>query len=393
MKPKILILGAGYAGIIAANRLDKQVKDAEIVLISESSGFKERIRYHETASAGLKKEILIRDLLRTNVNFLQTKVTGILPKEKTVIIEAKNQNIHYDYLVIALGSSEIRKIQTKENSIQSKDAVLEFLKRKEISKIQNLCIIGSGLTGLEMATEWKYFYPKSRVTLIDRNELGSSFSKKAKEYLQTYLLKNEIEVLDKAKIDKIEGNEIQFENQTKRSFDCIINCTGFQSSSLPKESGFRTNSQNQIYVDPFLRSLEYPEVFVAGDSAYLENSILRMGCVTALPMGAYIADHLANVIQKKNLSPFSFQFAGRCMSLGREDGLIQMTYGDDKPKEWIIKGKWGAFIKEVVNRFTIFSLMMEKYLPFRFYFWPKGNPILEKEKRISKPMIAGDLVV
>ncbi|TGK87528.1 NADH-quinone oxidoreductase subunit D [Leptospira noumeaensis] len=392
MKPKILILGAGYAGIIAANRLDKQVKDAEIILVSESSGFQERIRFHEIASAGKRKERNIRDLLRTNISFVQTKVTGIFPKEKRIQLEGNNQNIDYDYLVITLGSSGIRQMNPNENSIQSKGAVSEFLKKRDLSKIQNLCIVGSGLTGIEMATEWKYFYPKSKVTIVDRNPFASSFSKQGRDYMRNFFVENKIQILDQMNIAGIEENEIHFENKTKLSFDCIVNCTGFQSPNLLKESGFKTNSQNQIYVDAFLRSLEFPEVFVAGDSAYLENSILRMGCVTALPMGAYVADHLANLIGGKNLSPFSFQFFGRCVSLGREVGMIQLTEGNDKPKEQIIKGKWGALVKEMVCKFTIVSLILEKKLPFRFYFWPKGNPIHGKNKLLQETIPVGDLV-
>ncbi|TGL87941.1 NADH-quinone oxidoreductase subunit D [Leptospira congkakensis] len=393
MKAKILILGAGYAGIIAANRLDKQVKDSEITVISESSLFQERIRFHEIASGGQNKEWKVRNLLRTNVNFLQNKVTRIFPKEKRVTIEGTNQSISYDYLVITLGSSQIRKITKNENSIQSKDAVDEFLKNKTQTNIQNLCIVGSGLTGIEMATEWKYFHPQGEVTIIDRNSFASSFSKKGQTYLKSYLSENGIRILDQMNIEKIEGNEIEIGNKTKLSFDSIINCTGFQTPPILKESGFRTNSQNQIYVDPFLRSLDFPEVFVAGDSAYLENSILRMGCVTALPMGAYVADHLANLFKGKNLSPFSFQFAGRCVSLGRNVGMIQLTEGNDKPKEMIIKGKWGALVKELVCKYTLVSLILEKKLPFRFYLWPKGNPIQEKIKSVSKPMPVGDLAV
>ncbi|TGK47974.1 NADH-quinone oxidoreductase subunit D [Leptospira kanakyensis] len=392
MKPKILILGAGYAGIIAANRLDKQVKDVEIILISESSGFQERIRFHEIASAGQKKERNIRDLLRTNVSFLQTKVTGIFPKEKRIQVEGSNQKINYDYLVITLGSSGIRQMNPNENSIQSNGAVSEFLKKKDHSKIQNLCIVGSGLTGIEMATEWKHFYPKSKVTIVDKNPFASSFSKQGRDYIKNFFVENNIQILDQMNIKGIEENEIRFENKTKLSFDCIVNCTGFQSPNLLKESGFKTNSQNQIYVDAFLRSFEFPEVFVAGDSAYLENSILRMGCVTALPMGAYVADHLANLISGKNLSPFSFQFFGRCVSLGRKVGMIQLTEGNDKPKEQIIKGKWGAIVKEMVCKFTILSLVLEKKLPFRFYFWPKGNPIKGKNKLIPESIPVGNLV-
>ncbi|MCW7493808.1 FAD-dependent oxidoreductase [Leptospira sp. 2 VSF19] len=384
MKPKILILGAGYAGILAANRLEKQVKDAEILLVSESTEFKERIRFHELASSGSEKKIRIKDLLRTNVNFLQSKVTRILPKENAIEIDGNPNFIGYDYLIVSLGSSQIHKIQNVTNSIQSYESTSHFIKKYNEKEILKLGIIGGGLTGIEMASEWKYFHPNSSVFIIDKNEFASSFSAKGKKYLRTYLSQNNIHILEKRKIHSINENEITFEDQNKISFDCILNCSGFKTSNLPSEAGFTTNGQNQIYVDPFLRSLSFQNVFVAGDSAFLENSILRMGCVTALPMGAHIADQIANQMRGKKLSPFLFQFAGRCVSLGRNEGLIQFTYGDDKPKEWIITGKWGALIKELVNRFTIFSLKMEKRLPCRFYFWPKGNPIQKDESVFTK---------
>lgn len=384
MKPKILILGAGYAGVMTANRLDKQLKEAEITLISESNTFQERIRFHEMATQGLKDKLQIKDLLRTKVRFLQARISEILPKEKSVKLEGSSQNEIYDYLVISLGSANIRSLYNKEGSIQSKEEVLKFLKNNEEKKIQKLCIVGGGLTGIEMATEWKYFFPHSSVTIVDRKEWGNSFSEKGKKYLRNYMLQNNIQVLENVKIHRVHENEILLEDQTKLEYDCLLNCSGFLASSLAKKSGFKTNHRNQVYVDSFLRSNEYPDVFVAGDLAYLENSILRMGCVTALPMGAYIADQLARLIKGKSISPFSFQFAGRCLSLGREEGLIQFTSGDDKPKELIIKGRWGARIKELVNRFTIFSLQMEKLLPFRFYFWPKGNPIKSEKDELKK---------
>lgn len=389
MKPKIIILGAGYAGIMAANRLDKQLDEVEIILISESNIFQERIRNHETTVQEKRKNYQIKDLLRTRVKFLQVRITKIFPNEKSVLLEGKSEPLFYDYLILCLGSTGIQKKFNFEHSIQSQEAVSKFLKDSKQKDIQNLCIIGGGLTGIEMATEWKHYHPHSSVTIVDRNEWGTSFSKKAKEYLQSYLFQNQIQILDNIKIETISAKEIIFQNQTKLSFDVLLNCCGFHCSPLPKQAGFPTNERNQVYVDPFLRAIGHPEVFVAGDLAYLENSYLRMGCVTALPMGAYIADHLADLIQGKNISPFLFQFFGRCISLGRNEGLIQFTYNDDKPKEKIIKGKWGARIKEMVNRFTIFSLKMEKHLPFRFYFWPKGNPIQMENKLQKSPVPIG----
>ena len=389
MKPKIIILGAGYAGIMAANRLDKQLDEVEIILISESNIFQERIRNHETTVQEKRKNYQIKDLLRTRVKFLQAKISNILSNEKSVLLEGRSEPLFYDYLILCLGSTGIQKKSNFENSIQSQEAVSKFLKDSKQKEIQNLCIIGGGLTGIEMATEWKHYHPHSSVTIVDRNEWGTSFSKKAKDYLQSYMFQNQIQILDNIKIETISEKEIIFQNQTKLSFDVLLNCCGFHCSPLPKQAGFPTNERNQVYVDPFLRTVGHPEVFVAGDLAYLENSYLRMGCVTALPMGAYIADHIADLIQGKNISPFLFQFFGRCISLGRNEGLIQFTDKDDKPKEKIIKGRWGARIKEMVNRFTIFSLKMEKLLPFRFYFWPKGNPIQMENKLQKNPVPIG----
>ncbi|TGK46961.1 NAD(P)/FAD-dependent oxidoreductase [Leptospira bouyouniensis] len=379
MKTKIVILGAGYAGILCANRLEKQIKNVEIFLISDSIYFQERIRFHEFASKSTEKKHTIQNLIRKNINLLNGKVTLIQPELNQVVIETINGviQIDYHYLVVSIGSSGIKKLTKDENSIQSKESVNKFLIEKKPETLNHLCILGGGLTGIELATEWKEKFPKSEVTIVDQSQFGKSFSNLGKQHLLKKFKSLGINIVDSAKIRNISSGKISFFNHSELSYDCLMNCTGFITNPLLKESGFQTNDKNQIYVDSLLRSIQYQNVFVAGDSAKLEHSSLRMGCVTALPMGAYVADTVSKTIRNQNLTPFAFQFFGRCVSLGRNDGLIQWTFGDDSPKEKVITGKLAAIIKELVNKFTIFSLKMEKRFPFRFYFWPKGN-LLEK---------------
>ncbi|MBL0953446.1 MAG: FAD-dependent oxidoreductase [Leptospira sp.] len=388
MKTKVLILGAGYAGILCANRLQKQNKNLEVVLISNSEYFQERIRFHELATRRKEKKIKVQDLIRKKIQFTIGQVTKISPNSNEVKVQSNIGPIvyHYDYLVICLGSQNSKTKIDNENSIQSNESLETFLKSTVPENIDHLCILGGGLTGIEFASEWKEKYPKTKVTIVDQNYFAKSFSNVGKVYIKNKFESLGIRVIESKVIKNIEKNKIHFQDKTEIDYDILLNCTGFQVNDILKKSGFITNESNQIYVDPFLRSKQYQNVYVAGDAAKLEPSHLRMGCVTALPMGAYVADTMSDVLHNRNLSPFEFHFFGRCVSLGRNDGLIQWTNFDDSPKEKIIKGKLGALIKESVNRFTLIALRMEKHLPFRFYFWPKGNG-LSNTNAFQKPMI------
>ncbi|TGL69911.1 NAD(P)/FAD-dependent oxidoreductase [Leptospira jelokensis] len=375
MKTNVVILGAGYAGILCANRLEKQNKNCKITLLSDQFYFQERIRFHEFAVGRAKKRIPIQEYLRKNIDFQLGKVTNIDPNNNTVAFHSHQgeRSVPYDYLVVAIGSGNIKQLSPEENSIQSEKALVTFQIKKDPNQIKNLCILGGGLTGIELATEWKERFPNANVTIVDTKEFGHSFSETGKAHLKKTFARMGIKTIENIAIQSIQNGKISFQNKTNLEYDCLMNCTGFQTESLFDHSALHTNTKEQIYVDGYLRSKQHSNLFAIGDVAKVNDSILRMGCVTALPMGAYVADTINQIIKNKKPSEFQFQFFGRCVSLGRNDGLIQFTYGDDSPREWILKGKLAAWTKECVNRFTLFSIYMEKLLPFRFYLWPKGN--------------------
>ena len=157
--------------------------------------------------------------------------------------------------------------------------------------------------------------------------------------------------------------------------DVTVWAGAFGVPSLAREAGIAVNRIGQIIVDPYLRSVSHPEIFAVGDAA---ATGLRMACATAMPIGAHAADNLTAVLRGNPLKPFRFGFGGRCISLGRHDGLIQMVNSDDSPREFIFTGRTAAFFKETICRYAYYSLPLERLIP-GFYYLPRGSmPVPER---------------
>ncbi len=105
--PKIVVLGAGYGGMITTVRLQKtlSVSEAEITLVNNNSYHYQATWLHESAAGTLQDDKIcldIQDVIDTNkVNFVQDTVVEIKAAEKRIIL--KNGELEYDYLVIGLG--------------------------------------------------------------------------------------------------------------------------------------------------------------------------------------------------------------------------------------------------------------------------------------------------
>ena len=109
------------------------------------------------------------------------------------------------------------------------------------------------------------------------------------------------------------------------------------------------------------------DIYAVGDAADLSQAIatpIRMACATALPMGAYVADELAAHLTGVAHRPYEFAYAGRCISLGRRAGLVQLVDADDRPKEQIITGRMGALIKELICRYTVWQIQNPRWTYF-----------------------------
>lgn len=357
---KIVILGGGYGGVLAATRLAASVP---VTLVDASDGLVERIRLHQVAAgddiAPVPYDRLFRKL---PVTFTQARVLSIDRKHRLVHTSAGD--VRYDKLVYALGSTiDLDSVPgARENSLSLRgiDAAMEI--RERLKSARRVIIAGGGLTAVEMAAEIAERHAAIAVTIVSANGVGPRLSEGGSQYLRNVLARLGVEVRDGSRVIAVRHDGVVLESEERLEADLVIWCGGFRASPIAREAGLQVNAVGQIVVDDHLRSSD-PDIHAIGDAAAFRN--LGMQCATAMPMGAWVADFLAGDTD----GPFSFSYALTCISLGRGDGIVQLKYADDTPRERFISGRAGAWTKELVCRFTLMSVRMERLgVP---YWWPK----------------------
>ena len=376
----ILILGAGYAGMMASLRLSQTTRkhsDVQVTLINATEYFVERIRLHEVAAGHPPEPHRIEKLLEdTGVQFLHARVTAIQPDRKTLQVLSANgsQELNYDKMVYALGSRIAK--DTIPGAAQyayrlNQDSASDLqLRLKSLHRGGRVVIIGGGLTGIEGATEIAESYPDLQVTLMSNGKLGDDLSRKAQDYLYKIFEEMKIEVIENARVERIEPDHVVTEDGQIESADVVLWSAGFTVPELAKQSGFAVDKSGRIIVDAYLRSISYPDVYAAGDAmTYMEHAPLknRMSCQSAMPSGAHVGDNLATWVCGTEEKAFAFGYRTQCISLGQKRGLVQMVHADEGMKEQIITGRPGAFVKRLIVNGTIWTIQMERHIKVPAY--------------------------
>src|SRR6516225_5803950 len=107
-KTRVVVLGAGYSGLLAAIRLAGKSRKAEVTLINPRDEFVERVRLHQyAANQNVRRRKLVDILGSSKVNFVRGTATAIDLNKKSVLVNDRDigsRDVTYDYLIYALGS-------------------------------------------------------------------------------------------------------------------------------------------------------------------------------------------------------------------------------------------------------------------------------------------------
>lgn len=400
----VVVLGGGYAGTLAALRLAGKSKrrPVTVTLVNGADHFVERIRHHQLAAGQPRRTIPFANLLAgSGVRFVQGWCTGITPttKELTVQTTAGVETLTYDYLIYALGSTvdnrRVPGVTEHAHTLADEAAVQRLQAQVQTLAAQQgrLLIVGGGLTGIEAATELAESHPGLQITLATTGQLGATLSPAGAAHVRRVFDRLGIAVATATTVERLTANAAHCADGRLLSFDACLWAGSFVVPQLAATAGLPVDSRGRVLVDETLRVVNHPAIYAAGDVA---ATPLRMACATAMPMGAYVADQLAAQLTGQPApGPFHFSYVLQCISLGRRNGLVQLVQADDTPKPRIISGWAAARVKELICRFTVWSLQMEKRWP-GLYAWPQAAPALpqrpqEETKQVSYGQTAANL--
>ncbi|MGK5674833.1 NAD(P)/FAD-dependent oxidoreductase [Micromonospora sp. URMC 106] len=368
---RIVVLGAGYTGMLAAIRLAHRTRrtGVRITLVNPSDRFTERLRMHQIAAGQELADHRIPDLLAgTGITFVRGWATAIDPGRGTVTVDGGTATLEYDTLVYALGSStdtsQVPGAGEHAFTLNSPQGAARFASRLRETAATGgaVTVCGGGLTGIEAATEIAEAHPGLGVTLISLDEPGAMMGEKARAYLHRALDRLGITVRVGVRVTEVLPDGVELETGEFVASDACMWTTGVRVSPLAREAGIAVDGRGLIRVDATLRSVSHPNIHAIGDAA-----AIRMGwgqihgtCQSGLPTAQYTADTIARLLRGKRVTPFRFGYYHQPVSLGRRDAVIQFAHADDTPRRVYLAGRAAVLYKETVSGSPLMTYRLSK---------------------------------
>ena len=374
-----MVIGGGYGGLRAIEFLAKH-KNIETTLIDKNP-----YHYLQTEAYGYIAgrfdiyEIAI-DLKKwchgfsKNVNFIYEEATFI--DYHNQIITTQNQEISYDYLIVASGAqtnffSFIEGL--RENSYGIKNLMRAYNFRKEFEnliykKLQNeeindggainLAIGGAGLSGVEVAAEMAYVIESYSKTLGERAKEIKIVLIDASDTIlpgmSDYIVKNThkrleklgVQILTSIFISNVDKTTIYFKNGDQLNYYFMIFTGGIKASNLNMKQESQMNKIDQFIPDKELNIYNTKNVFAIGDCVEIrdkDENLLPPTAQIAEKSAEYVANTILQRIAGKPSQPFDGKVSGIFVALGGKYAVGEM-FGLIK-----VKGYWAYLLKKAIT--------------------------------------------
>jgi NADH dehydrogenase len=363
-RPRVLILGGGFAGVGAAQHLEHA--DADVVLVDRHDYHTFQPLLYQLATGLLETTAVghsLRDLIghQDNTVFHQATVTAVDLDAQEVRFD-EIAPLSYDYLVLGLGAEvnffgtegaaeHAFPMYTMEDAVRLKTHVLERWNAADHdpSVIEdgalNVVIVGGGPTGVETAGAVAELYrgqfikdypdippEHAGVTLVEAGpELFSMFKPKLREYAAKALSDRTVELRTGVAVASVSPTRVTLKSGEELNAHTLVWGAGLQGNRLVQSLGIELQRGNRIGVGADLSLEDHPEVYVVGDAAAIfddknEQVLPQLGSV-ALQSGQHAGETLARLIAGKKTKPFAYHAKCTMATIGRRAACVQMLGG------------------------------------------------------------------
>jgi NADH dehydrogenase len=357
-KPRVVVVGAGFGGLTAAQHLVHLPVQVTVVDRKNHHTFQPLL--YQVATAGLSPSEIaapIRWILRghSNIEVLLEEVRDFNLKAREVI--TNEQILTYDYLVIASGASHAYfghpewerlapGLKTIENALEIRRRVLlafELAERQVAAGVPDFpltfVVVGGGPTGTELAgtlaeisrhvlaNEFRGISPaRTKILLLEGGpRVLAAYSEDLSRKAQQQLEHLGVEVRTSNVVTRIEPGEV-WVGDARIPAQVVLWAAGVAASPLGRKLGTPIDRAGRVQVQPDLSIPGHPEVFAVGDLAALNDEHGKMlpgVAPVAMQEGKWVAKTIARDLEHQPRRNFHYLDKGSLATIGRAAGVAQ----------------------------------------------------------------------
>src|SRR5262245_18383951 len=362
-RKRVVIIGGGFAGIAAAHAL--RHADAEVLLIDRRNHHIFHPLLYTVATAVLSPAEIaapIRQLeaKQRNVSVVLAEVTGVDVASRSIEASSPGvgvRKIAFDYLVIAtgmrpsyFGHDEFARHAPGVKSLDEAETIRAKIlgafelaemtdDEAERARAMTFVLVGAGPTGVELAaslaqmlkvTLRRYFRridpAKSTIILLDAgNRVLPTFAEVLSRRVTRRLTRLGVKVITGVKVETVDEQGV-VAGGSRIPSATVLWTAGVAASPIPKMLGTKTDRAGRALVDPFLKVVDAPGVFVVGDAASLMQNEHPVPGVAqaAIQEGRYVGRLIAKELKGREVKrPFRYFDKGNMAVVGKNYAVLE----------------------------------------------------------------------
>jgi NADH dehydrogenase len=374
-KKRIVILGAGYAGIFLSTNLSSKLDNntTEIILIDRNNYHQLMQEIHLVASGYRTAEQLkipISSLIQgKNINFIQDDIEKIVPDKNAIIL--KSGELKYDELIICLGSStkyfNIPGADTYTLPIRSiydasiiHDHILRIIDEAQ-NKKHNIVIVGAGATGISLGSALAETINASpnksniKINIIEATStILPGWDIRVKNKTEEILKEKGIRIFHNSLVERVDQNTLFLKDGLEINSSLIIWTAGVRGYNIDIEPAIDKTNDGRIIVNEYCQANQYKNIYSIGDLAAMKNSkgtLYPPLAQIAVRQARYLADNIAEYYIKGNnpKEKFDYEIKAQIISVGSDEyvGLLN---------NYLVSGDLAKMIDEFTKQTYMKSL-------------------------------------
>lgn len=361
-RPRIVVVGGGFAGLNLVKKLNK--KYFEVILVDSNNYHSFPPLFYQIASSGLDPSSISFPFRREmrkgsvkGVKYQMGEVRAIDFSRKEVTTQY--ETLSYDKLVIAAGTTNnffgndeliksVYTIKSVPEAIRCRDEILERMERATLTsdkalrkKLLSFTVIGGGPTGVEIAGALgemkRYILPREyptispdevSITLIEGSDkllgaMSAKSSAKALEYLKTLM----VDVRLKQIMTSYENETVELGDGTTMEAGMVIWTAGVTARKFDFAGNTpQLDKSSRFVVDTSCRVSGLDDVYALGDIAFMPTDSNPKGYPQLAQVAIQQAVHLAGELNTGKFTEFRYKDKGAMATVGRNLAVADLPH-------------------------------------------------------------------